>query len=512
MIGLRKLRADVRAAAGIIFTLTLVPMVGMLALAIDFGVAAMAREQLNLAADAAALKAVTAASIAYNANQSSNYIATGQAAGVAFFQAQLGTMMFGTATTPVVTVTQANAKFTATVTVQGVVPTLFAPVLGFKSVSINALSAATLTNPKYVAIQIMMDASPSMSILEDTVNGPANLLADVKAQITAEFGAHGPVNGSSLVTAAAFDTIITLKNYIITPTASPNGLCAFACHTDNTTGGPSGKSNDYYGIAQANGLQMRIDVLRTAVQSIIKQLETSSNASYYQVGLYTFAGTLTTISALSSNLAAVYTATNNIQVAYTQSYCAYGTTPPLCGYPTTAANGPNGSYREGNIPDTSFEASAQTLISSTLTPTPTEDGLSASTPLRYLFILTDGVDDYTNSAIGYYCCDQYIYPFNATDGVDGGSASATSACDQIKAAGVTILVLYTPYTPVNAQTYTDDVQPIVTPLASSKVTAALQACASGTENFFQANDAAAIQAALTQMLALASVQVGIFTQ
>jgi Flp pilus assembly protein TadG len=512
MIGLPTLRQDIRAAAGVMFTLILTPMIGMLALAIDFGVAAMAREQLNLAADAAALKAVTAASIAYNASQSSNYIATGEAAGLAFFQAQLGSMMFGSASTPVVTVTQSNGKFTATVTAQGVVPTLFATALGFNVLTINALSATTLTNPKYVAIQIMMDASPSMSILEDTVNGPANLLADVKAQITAEFGIHAPVAGSSLVTAAAFDDIITLNNYVITQTASPNGQCAFACHTDNTTGGPSGKSNDYYGIAQAKGLQMRIDVLRSAVQSIIQQVEASSNASYYQVGLYTFASDLTTVSALSSNLAAAYTATNNIQVARTVSYCAYGTTPPLCGYPTTAANGPNGSYREGNIPDTSFETSAQTLISSTLTPTPTEDGLSASTPLRYLFILTDGVDDYTNSAIGYYCCNQYIYPFNATDGVDGGSASATSACDQIKAAGVTILVLYTPYTPVSAQTYTDDVQPIVTPLASSKVTAALQACASGSENFFQANNAADIQTALTQMLALASIQVGIFTQ
>jgi len=189
MIGLPKLRLDTRAAAGLMFTLILTPMIGMLALAIDFGVAAMAREQLNLAADAAALKAVTAASIAYNADQSSNYIATGEAAGLAFFQAQLGTMMFGTASSPVVTVTQSSGKFTATVTAQGVVPTLFATVLGFKVMSLNALSATTLTNPKYVAIQIMMDASPSMSILEDTVNGPASLLADVKTQITAEFGA-----------------------------------------------------------------------------------------------------------------------------------------------------------------------------------------------------------------------------------------------------------------------------------------------------------------------------------
>jgi hypothetical protein len=56
------------------------------------------------------------------------------------------------------------------------------------------------------------------------------------------------------------------------------------------------------------------------------------------------------------------------------------------------------------------------------------------------------------------------------------------------------------------------VEPIVTPLASSQVTAALQACASPGGNFFQASSATDIQAAVDQMLAIASGKVGTLTQ
>jgi hypothetical protein len=101
----------------------------------------------------------------------------------------------------------------------------------------------------------------------------------------------------------------------------------------------------------------------------------------------------------------------------------------------------------------------------------------------------------------------------ATDGLTGAPASQ-SPCDLIKARGVTILVLYTPYNPVvpaATPTYVDYVQPLVQPISNSVVTANLQACASPGDNFFQANSAADIDAALKKMLLIASSSAARFT-
>jgi hypothetical protein len=352
-----------------------------------------------------------------------------------------------------------------------------------------------------------------MGILTDTADDPAALLADVKARIAAVYGNTAPAAGDLLVSTAAYDGIITLNNYRITDAPAPSAPCAFACHNDTSTSGPDGRSNDYYGIAEAAGLPMRIDVLRDAVQQMIRQVQASINAGYFQFGIYGFSTSLTTILPMSADLAAVYAAAGTIAVSPTTPYCAWGGITPLCGDPTTAANGPSGNFRNGQVPHTSFETAAASLIASTLTPTPTSNGRSAATPLRYLFLITDGVDDYTtNPALDAACCNQLVYPFNTTDGVDGGPVSGASACDRIKAAGVTILVLYTPYSPVVSASYTALVEPIVTPLAASQVTAALQACASPGGNFFQASNATDIQAAIDQMLAIASGKVATLTQ
>jgi Flp pilus assembly protein TadG len=500
-------------AAGLMFTLALVPLFGMLALAIDYGAATIAKSQLELAADSAALKAITAASAAHLANPHSDYLTVGKQAGAAFFEAQLGTIMFGTATKPTVTLTQSDEKISATVNAQAVLPTFFAQVLGFSRVAITGVSAATLSEPLYVAIQVLVDTSASMGILTDTANDPATLLADIKARIAAVYGNTAPAAGNLLVSTAAYNGIITLNNYQITDAPAPSAPCAFACHNDTSTSGPGGRSNDYYGIAEANGLQMRIDVLRAAVRQMIQQVQTSINAGYFQFGIYGFSTSLTTIFPISANLSAAYAAAADIKVSPTTPYCSWGGITPLCGDPTTAANGPNGNFRDGQVPHTSFETAASSLIASTLSPTPKSNGQSARTPLRYLFLITDGVDDYTtNTVLNAACCNQLVYPINTTDGVDGGAASSPTVCDRIKAAGVTILVLYTPYSPVVSASYTALVEPIVTPLASSQVTAALQACASPGGNFFQASSATDIQAAVDQMLAIASGKVGTLTQ
>ena len=506
----RRFWRETRAAAALIFAVTAVPLIGFLGLALDVGMVTMVKARLALAADSAALKAITVAAAAYAADPNSAYMATGEAAGLAFFNAQLGTMAFGTATAPSVSITANLRVVTATVTAQALVPALFASVLGMGGFTVNQTSATSMTNPAYVAIQILVDTSPSMGLLVDTVNDPATLLAKIKTQI----GTTAPVGGSMLVASSVYDGIATVSGYNITPKAYPSGLCAFACHNDNSTSGPGGYSNDYYGVAKANGLQLRIDVLRTAVSDIIQQVQASYNASYFQFGLYGFATNLSTIFPLGADLSAAYTASQAIAVTPTQAYCTAGSRPPPFCNSATVPGGYGSGFRTGAIPETSFEVGARSLIGSTLTPAPSIDGSTPSTAFRYLFLITDGVDDYTTTVVrNSSCCNQFVYKFNKTNGVNGGSVGATNPCDEFKAAGVVILVLYTPYTPLpGVWTYDNLVKPYVEPTANSQVTAALQACASAPENFFLANSPSEIKAAMNQMLAIASAKVGRFTQ
>ena len=63
--------------------------------------------------------------------------------------------------------------------------------------------------------------------------------------------------------------------------------CAFACHWD-------AKNNDYFGLARNNKIQLRFDVVQSAVASAITEMINEELiASQFSVGIYTFGNTLT---------------------------------------------------------------------------------------------------------------------------------------------------------------------------------------------------------------------------
>ena len=111
-----------------------------------------------------------------------------------------------------------------------------------------------------------------------------------------------------------------------------------------------------------------------------------------------------------------------------------------------------------NCPDTYFgNAMAQLTAVDRLLP---QTGSTA--PQRFLFVVGDGVYDRSSSSGA-----RQIGAFNSAD------------CAALKAMGVTILVLYTPYTPIPSNGfYMANVQPI-----SGQIVPNLQACASSPSFF-----------------------------
>jgi hypothetical protein len=154
-------------------------------------------------------------------------------------------------------------------------------------------------------------------------------------------------------------------------------------------------------------------------------------------------------------------------------------------------------------------------------------GTTSTTPLKFMFIVTDGMED-----------DSPSNGSSSSSNVEGemtsiaGETAGTGTCSSLKnTLGFTVYVLYVDYYPVandayyaaptpgprttNSATNTDypadtnqSVQVITeTPtLATSPTAEALQACASSPSDFYQASSSAQIQTALAEMLksALAS--------
>ena len=115
-------------------------------------------------------------------------------------------------------------------------------------------------------------------------------------------------------------------------------------------------------------------------------------------------------------------------------------------------------------------------------------GASATSPLNYVFIVTDGVTD--------------VYsPFCAS-----GHCTSTinsSNCDQFKTKA-TVGVIYTIYSPIwannnaSAGVLEGNYQGLVAPF-SSQIKPALQSCATSSDYYFEANDGPDIVAAVQSL-------------
>jgi len=336
-VSMRRFSRDRRGNVAIIFALSLIPCVFLTGMALDFASAAQKRAQLNAAADAAALAAVTPIMMGKTT-------ATAKTTATNAFNAVASTMTGITSVTPTVTINSSNGGLTRTSSVAYTAnstnsfPNVLKLLSGQSQTNwpISGSSTATSTTSPNINFYLLLDNSPSMNIAA-TTSGINTMVANTSSQ----------------------------------------GGCAFACHESNPSadglGNPGGEDN--YTLAKNLGVTTRIENMASATQALMTTAaatEAANNATY-KMAIYTFnySGT-STVQTLTSNLNTAKTAASNIDVL--EVYDNNCLTSSNC----------------NNDTDTDFN-SAMSNINSTM-PTP-GTGTSGSTPQEVLFIVSDGVDD-----------------------------------------------------------------------------------------------------------------------
>ena len=188
--------------------------------------------------------------------------------------------------------------------------------------------------------------------------------------------------------------------------------CAFACHDLSTT------PNDYYQKAKNLGVTTRIDVVRSATQQMMDTAAaTETFLNQFRAAIYTFGTSCTdpglvTVKSLTSSLSSAKSAAASIDLM----------TIPYQGYNNDQCT---------NFDDVLTELNAKI-------PTP-GNGTSATSPQKFLFFVSDGVNDANN-------------PTSCSKPLHGGTRCQepidTSVCTKIKNRDIKIAVLYTTYLPL----------------------------------------------------------------
>lgn len=243
-------------------------------------------------------------------------------------------------------------------------------------------------------------------------------------------------NSPSMGLAATDADVIKMQN-------ATTDKCAFACHqhTFDSSGNVTGdKMDDYYHVAKNENIRLRIDVLRDSVSNLVDTAKNTMKLSQqYRMEVWTFNSIQAQISSLTSYLDQTKSDSSKIDLAYS-----------LYGDPDNQT-----SY------DPAFRKMSAVIPAS-------GDGLSSDSPVRFLFFVTDGVQDAVAGDVmsagregQFPNGNRFIGPFNPLN------------CDTLKSKNVRIGIIYTTYLPIYSNDfYNQYVKPYETKISSN-----LRSCA-----------------------------------
>lgn len=365
---IRRFVDDRRGNIAVIFTLACVPLITAVGCAVDYSRATQTRSKLQAAADAASVGSIAKASPAFKAAgtmTSDGSISVGVTDAANIFNANRANLTGYTLNGVTPTVVKTGSTVTSTVAFSATINTMFLGLIGKTALTLSGTSKATASIPLYIDFYLLLDNSPSM--------GVAATPADVTKM----------VNNTS-------------------------DKCAFACHDYND-------ANNYYNLAKALGVTTRIDVLRSATQSLMDTAAaTETYANQFRMAIYDFGASSKTIGlralfSLSASLSSAKTAAGGIDLM--------------------GVYGNNDAYTADK--DTQFSTVFPAVNSTISAP----GAGTPSAPLKYLFFVSDGVADEYNTG-----CSKPM--------VSGGRCQSpidVSLCTTIKNRGIKIAVLYTTY-------------------------------------------------------------------
>lgn len=428
-----RFRHDRKANIAVITALTMVPIVFLLGMTLDFTQALRKKEQLDAAADAAAIAAVRPAML-----MQSDTVA--QDTATAIFMSVANSLSGLVAIpTPTITVTDVGLQRTVSVSYNAASLNNFPKVLhNSTSWPISGSATALAASAPNMNWYLLMDDSPSMGI--------GATLTDINNLITATAPAKQP--------------------------ASSAQNCGFACHETNIS--HDGGTKDNLTIARNNNVTLRIDLVTNAVNQLLNtwtncpqsgisggvmQCMSALNNTTYKAALYTFDTGLNTLATLTTPTSAGTQVSDIALMSVLYQNCV---TSSSC----------NTDY------GTDIAGALSNLNSSMPNP-----GLGSNspgdTPQEVVFLVTDGVEDKIVST-----CP------NATFASSSRCQQPldTTMCTTIKNRGIKIAILYTEYLQLinlgPSQNITDSwylswVNPYDGPTsATGQIAQNLQACAS----------------------------------
>jgi Flp pilus assembly protein TadG len=242
------------------FALTLLPVLGLIGITVDYTQSSTRKATLDSIADSASLAAVTPAMLA-STDQASIDVAT------TLFNSQVSAVKGVGPVTLSVTASDSGLTRTVSVSYQTTSSALFGGFTGKSSLPIGGTSQSSATVPPNIDFYLLLDNSPSMAIAATT---------------------------------AGINTMV----------ANTPDKCAFGCHESDTS------PNDYYGLARSLGVTLRMDLLAQATQNLMAtaQSAATNNNATYRAAIYTFNIGFNTITTLTSSLSVAKAQAANIQL------------------------------------------------------------------------------------------------------------------------------------------------------------------------------------------------------
>ncbi len=245
---------------------------------------------------------------------------------------------------------------------------------------------------------------------------------------------------------------------LTTHSLSPKG-CVFGCHTVGT---PS-----FASIAKDNNIPLRIDVLRDATIALIDKAEdTAQKSEQFRIGLWTFDDEQKQLTAPTDNYGTLKQDAENIKL-------------PL------------------HVPDEDGTKIDDAVANLTGELTKSGDGKTVNNPKKFFFLITDGFQSgvYLKIEGSSY---KWQPPRNPPEGETPKYAPNTgpmspTACNDLKAKGITVAVLHTIYFPFETSEYPRHIKPI-----EDHVKKNLETCAS-PGYYYEATEGPDIQPALEKM-------------
>jgi Flp pilus assembly protein TadG len=550
---IRQFAADRRANVMILFGLALLPLLGMTALAVDYSQSLAVKARLDAAADAATIAGITAAQSyiqKYTGTGSVNTqaVTAGNNAAQAQFNANAGRLGVGAQM-----IANPAAPFSGNyvaVSGQSILgsvsysynnPTLLAKLLGRTTVTVANTAKSSLTMAKYLNFYLMVDVSGSMAIpsTESEIERLATYLSThcypnppTSPDPTGNYACPSSLNQPPSHYGVAYHLDNTDKYPFNGNPSFPgySGGCILACHFTAYNAcaiadpsHPTSKSISVpclgYTVTRNGGdftnpsvdtvspfycqtpgtsscIQLRVDAVAYAVQQLLSTAQqTATLPNQFGVGLYPFIAYLDTLQPLTTNLSTV-------------SSSAGGLTQLLDnGVGDAKFTAPNGASIELGSGGTHFE-NALPSMNTIITNSMVGSGMSPGSPLPFVFLITDGAQDYQyqhggGSWSGSNNAKVMEYPGTPAPSWNGTSywaapGSTNPNCDAIKNRGITLAILYIPYVripnPTTVWNDEDDAAnnniPYIPP--------SLQSCAS-PGFYFTASSPTAITQALQQM-------------